>query len=155
MSRETRELTLRKGRFDKSVIYRVKKHWSVIFKLAPEFFEDETLSIFINYPEDGSQFDRDKYQDIFKVKNRRRNNVGNNPPPSQGKKTVTELRFSIPGSFHYFVSPGVSTDIVCDGFVSVEPELSVPLESLVCQTVLSKLLGPLSSWRDKLEVAHR
>ena len=75
MSRETRELTLRKGRFDKSVIYRVKKHWSVIFKLAPEFLEDETLSIFINYPEDGSQFDRDKYQDIFKVKNRRRNNV--------------------------------------------------------------------------------
>ena len=74
MSRETRELTLRKGRFDKSVIYRVKKHWSVIFKLAPEFFEDETLSIFINYPEDGSQFDRDKYQDIFKVKIGRKNN---------------------------------------------------------------------------------
>ena len=74
---------------------------------------------------------------------------------SQGKGTVTELKFSIAGSFHYFVSPGVSTDIVCDGFVSVEPELSLPLESLVCQTVLSKLLGPLSSWRDKLEVAHR
>ena len=68
---------------------------------------------------------------------------------------MTELKFSIAGSFHYFVSLGVSTDIVCDGFVSVEPELSLPLESLVCQTVLSKLLGPLSSWRDKLEVAHR
>ena len=73
MSKETRELTLRKGRFDKSVIYKVKKHDSVIFKLAPEFFEDETLSIFINYPEDGSQFDRDKYQDIFKVKKLRKN----------------------------------------------------------------------------------
>lgn len=73
MSTETRELTLRKGRFEKSVIYRVKKHWSVIFKLAPEFFEDETLSIFINYPEDGSQFDRDKYQDIFKVKKKEGN----------------------------------------------------------------------------------
>ena len=67
MSKETRELTLRKGRFEKSVIYRVKKHGSVVFKLAPEFLEDETLSIFINYPEDGSQFDRDKYQDIYKV----------------------------------------------------------------------------------------
>ena len=67
MSTETRELTLRKGRFEKSVIYRVKKHGSVVFKLAPEFLEDETVSIFINYPEDGSQFDRDKYQDIYKV----------------------------------------------------------------------------------------
>ena len=67
MSKETRELTLRKGRFEKSVIYRVKKHGSVVFKLAPEFLEDETVSIFINYPEEGSQFDRDKYQDIFKV----------------------------------------------------------------------------------------
>ena len=72
MSKEPRELTLRKGRFDKSVIYKVEKHSSVIFKLAPEFLEDETVSIFINYPEDGSQFDRDKYQDIFKVKSSRR-----------------------------------------------------------------------------------
>ena len=72
MSKEPRELTLSKGRFDKSVIYKVEKHNSVIFKLAPEFLEDETVSIFINYPEDGSQFDRDKYQDIFKVKSRRR-----------------------------------------------------------------------------------
>ena len=67
MSKETRELTLRKGRFDKSVIYRVKKYWSVIFKLAPEFFEDKTLRILVNYPEDGRQFDRDRYQDIYRV----------------------------------------------------------------------------------------
>ena len=71
----------------------------------------------------------------------------------QGEGKVTELQFSLAGSFHYMVTAG--EEIVCDGFVSVDPELSVPLDSLVCQTVLSKLLGPLSSWRDKLEVAHR
>ena len=93
MSTETRELTLRKGRFEKSVIYRVKKHWSVIFKLAPEFFEDETLSIFINYPEDGSQFDRDKYQDIFKVKKKKeiKHNLKLIPLTGQGNCDGTEV----------------------------------------------------------------
>ena len=67
MSKEIRELTLRKGRFNKSTILKVKKGWSVIFKLAPEFFEHKALSLLINYPEDGKQFERDKYQDIFKV----------------------------------------------------------------------------------------
>ena len=37
----------------------------------------------------------------------------------------------------------------------VEPELSIPMDSIVCQTVLSKLLGPVQSWRDKLEVAYK
>ena len=37
----------------------------------------------------------------------------------------------------------------------VDPELMYPMDSIVCQTVLSKLLGPLPTWKDKLEVAYR
>ena len=73
----------------------------------------------------------------------------------QGEGKVTELQFSIPGSFHYMVSTGEKREIVCNGFVGVEPSLPLSLDSILCQTVLSKLLGPLSTWRDKLEVARR
>ena len=37
----------------------------------------------------------------------------------------------------------------------VDPQLMYPMDSIVCQTVLSKLLGPLPTWKDKLEVAYR
>ena len=67
------------------------------------------------------------------------------------------MTVSVAGSFHYYVTSGADPGPLCDGYLSVDPELprGLPLESLVCQTVLAKLLGPLASWRDKLEVAYR
>ena len=67
------------------------------------------------------------------------------------------MTVSVAGSFHYYVTSGADPGPLCDGYLSVDPELprGLPLDSLVCQTVLAKLLGPLASWRDKLEVAYR
>ena len=67
------------------------------------------------------------------------------------------MTVSVAGSFHYYVASGADPAPLCDGYLSVDPELprGLPLDSLVCQTVLAKLLGPLASWRDKLEVAYR
>ena len=151
MSKEIRELTLRKGRFNKSTILKVKKGWSVIFKLAPEFFEHKALSLLINYPEDGKQFERDKYQDIFKVSSPRVGHILTSQV--QGKEKVGELEFSQAGPFHFMVCAG--QEILSDGVITVDPDLLFPLESVVCQTVLSKLLGRVSAWRGKLEVAHK
>lgn len=40
--------------------------------------------------------------------------------------------------------------ILWQAYVIVEPEMKVPLNAIRCQTVLSKCLGPLSSWRQRL-----
>ncbi len=62
------------------------------------------------------------------------------------------------GAFHYYItvrksSAGVAlpADSVGDGYFLVEPELTCrgrhrSVDSVVCQTVLSKLMGPLDTW---------
>ena len=135
---EARALTLHKGRFDKCNLYKVKKGCAIVFTFAPEFLADDNISLFINYPVDGAQFERNKYQNIY-----------------SNCKQEYKLTVNIAGSYHYYVT--ISQDIVSDGYISVDPDLAhgLQLDSLVCQTVLSKLLGPLNSWKDKLEVAYR
>ena len=61
------------------------------------------------------------------------------------------------GSYHYYVASGTSQEPLCDGYISVDPDLAqgLELDGLMCQTVLAKLLGPLKTWREKLEVAYR
>ena len=60
------------------------------------------------------------------------------------------------GSYHYYVASGTSEPL-CDGYINVDPDLAqgLELDGLMCQTVLAKLLGPLNTWREKLEVAYR
>ena len=68
----------------------------------------------------------------------------------------SELTVSRAGSYHYYVA-SEDKEPLCDGYISVDPVLAqgLELDGLMCQTVLAKLLGPLDTWRDKLEVAHR
>ncbi|GMS83451.1 hypothetical protein PENTCL1PPCAC_5626 [Pristionchus entomophagus] len=69
-----------------------------------------------------------------------------------------EVVCSTAGSFHYeFFVDGNSTKGGC-GFFLVDPRLSIngsplPLDSIVGQTHLTKLLGPLSEWKDRLRVS--
>ena len=61
---EVRCLTLHRGRFEKTRLYKVKKNWKIIFKLAPEFLAQSDISFHINYPVDGENFCREKYQSV-------------------------------------------------------------------------------------------
>ena len=74
--------------------------------------------------------------------------------PSQQDKTshYAELTVHLPGSFHFFFT--TTNTQAGAGYFLVDPELIYPLDSIICQTVLSKLLGPLPTWKDKLEVAY-
>ena len=64
---EVRELTLHRGRFEKSTLYKVKKGWRVVLRLGPEFLAVDNIRLMTNYPGDGETFDRNKYRDIYQV----------------------------------------------------------------------------------------
>lgn len=55
---------MHRGRFEKTRLYKVKKNWKIIFKLAPEFLAESDISFHINYPVDGENFCREKYQSV-------------------------------------------------------------------------------------------
>ena len=62
---EVRSLTLHRGRFEKTRLYKVKKGWKIIFKLALEFLAESDISFHINCPADGENFCREKYRNIL------------------------------------------------------------------------------------------
>ena len=63
---EVRSLTLKRGKFEKSTLYKVKKGWKVKFKFSPEFLPEDNLSLLINFPIEGASFIRDKYAFLFR-----------------------------------------------------------------------------------------
>ena len=112
---EVRQLVLEKGRFEKSVLYRVKKGWRIIFTLGPEFLADSNTLVMINYPAADGVFDRNKYVNL-----------------SRHDDEETELIVSKPGSYHYYVTVNDDSTPVCDGYINVDPELphNLTLDSL-------------------------
>ena len=59
-----------------------------------------------------------------------------------------------PFQFRYTTGTSVKED-KCSGFFVVAPTLKYDLNSLCCQTYITKLLGPLSKWKQKLQVAKQ
>ncbi|KAJ6647863.1 Glycogen debranching enzyme [Pseudolycoriella hygida] len=74
-----------------------------------------------------------------------------------------EIEIKRAGSFHFYFTYEGSDSKTPQGsfYIQIEPNISVgvdglqviPLDAIRCQTVLSKCLGPLSTWENKLSVA--
>ena len=70
---------------------------------------------------------------------------------------VTHIDLSCSGTFCFYLIKG--TEQVCQGYFVVEPSLNVgsgslPLDSIIMQTVLTKSLGLFTDWEKRLEVAR-
>lgn len=60
------------------------------------------------------------------------------------------------GPFQFRYTTGITVEEdECSGFFVVAPTLMYHLNSLCCQTYITKLLGPLSEWKEKLQVAKQ
>lgn len=67
------------------------------------------------------------------------------------------LNLDLAGTFHFVCN---SLDehnfeqVIWQAYVIVKPEIKLPLNSIRCQTVLSKNLGPFSEWRKRLAITR-
>ncbi|KAF6206185.1 hypothetical protein GE061_017413 [Apolygus lucorum] len=129
-------LDLNKGENLSQQYYRIRRGDTVIFKQNSSLYGCN-VKLFSEFPEKNEPYVRGKYRQVF--------------------NRVTALR---PGSFHYFFTiDGSDTNVDGEGYILVEPSLKIggdplPLDCIQCITYLSKCLGPLSSWREKLAVAR-
>ncbi|XP_011307475.1 glycogen debranching enzyme isoform X1 [Fopius arisanus] len=140
-----RILTLNKGEHQDGILYRVKQGWHLQFSLGPSLFGRQ-LNIFTNHPISlGQQFQRQTYHQL------------------EWTEGSANLRLTTAGSFHYYLTDSQEpNDLkpVASGYILVEPELilgssneKLSLDCIQCQTVLSKNLGPISTWEEKLLVS--
>ncbi|XP_055387431.1 glycogen debranching enzyme [Condylostylus longicornis] len=162
-----------------STLYRVKKGSIVRLTPGPSFLGKE-IALYTNFPEE-AQFIRTTYRPLMfygKHGEELLHNVNNNPYVIISDVDVyCEVKLNRSGTFRFYFLH--NRDEITglgqyhnkdekknhgDGsfYIQVEPELIVgpegakkiiPLNSVRCQTVLSKCLGPINTWEAKLRVA--
>ncbi|KAF5274002.1 hypothetical protein FQA39_LY01117 [Lamprigera yunnana] len=152
-----RVLTLNDKEHSNTILYRMKKNWILQFHIGTSLFGCK-VSLYCNYPEtkDGklAKFNINRY---YLLPFRQYEGWNN----TDDTALCAEINIKVSGSFHYYFVYENATE-PCpqgSGYFLVDPVLTygddevLPLDCIQCQTVLSKCLGPFSSWENKLRVA--
>ncbi|KAK4310829.1 hypothetical protein Pmani_017632 [Petrolisthes manimaculis] len=154
---QVRVLTLNHGDHLDSTLFRLQKGWVLQLRPGPSLL-GRAVSVFTNHPEDPSEgFTRSRYRRLRWMSDSR----------NKGDDTAlyVEVTLSMPGSFHYYFTyeDGSEDRVKAEGsgFFLVDPVLTVgmdnqplPQDCIQCQTVLSKCLGPLPDWEQRIQVAY-
>uniref|UniRef100_A0A668AN62 Glycogen debranching enzyme n=1 Tax=Myripristis murdjan TaxID=586833 RepID=A0A668AN62_9TELE len=119
------------------------------FRLGPSL-QGKNVSVHTNYPDEGRRFERNTFRVL----------PWNNPT---GKEDDSDkfccLDLKIAGSYQYYFGHG-NMKRSGGGYIVVDPVLRIgaddqilPLDCITIQTYLSKCLGHLDDWPDRLRVA--
>ncbi|KAK8374371.1 hypothetical protein O3P69_011987 [Scylla paramamosain] len=152
---QVRVLTLNHKDHLDSTLFRLQKGWILQLRPGPTLLGRQ-VSVFTNHPErpeDG--FTRTKYRHL----------QWKSDSHNKGDDTAlyVEVTLVMAGSFHYYFTYDDSENkdkAQGSGFFLVDPTLIVGTNEVLqqdcvqCQTVLSKNLGPLPDWEQRLQVAH-
>ena len=147
-STQIRILRLVDGEHNDGVLYRLQKKWVIHFMLGPTLASRD-VSIYTNVPDDGQIYDRSTYRKL----------KWNVPTRISGDKLddFAPLMLHTAGSFQYYFS--YDGKKAGSGYFIVDPTLTVgsdhavlPLDAVCMQTVLPKLLGKFSTWKERLLV---
>lgn len=123
-------------------LFRVNKKSNLILKPEPRCSALQ-VTLKTNYPiKKGSKFNRTKYYPLAI-------SADHQDLISSAFNWSVSIILEIAGTFHFICST-LDEKEIWQAYIIVNPELKIPLDSVRCQTVLSKNLGPLSEWRMRL-----
>ncbi|XP_022695874.1 glycogen debranching enzyme-like isoform X2 [Varroa jacobsoni] len=138
------------GRKCESEIYKVPRDTTVRFELGPSLYGHD-VALFINCPSSPEiAFKRDCYRPLkWKY---------HFADYADGSNAYSDCHFAMSGSFRFYFTIDDNREENGSGYLLVDPVLTLqgktlPLDAIQCQTVLSKCLGPLNTWEDKIKVA--
>nr|XP_055058383.1 glycogen debranching enzyme isoform X1 [Misgurnus anguillicaudatus]XP_055058385.1 glycogen debranching enzyme isoform X1 [Misgurnus anguillicaudatus]XP_055058386.1 glycogen debranching enzyme isoform X1 [Misgurnus anguillicaudatus] len=130
-------------------LFRLEQGFELQFRLGPTL-QGKHVHVHTNYPAEGERFDRHKFRALDWI-----NPTGRE---DDSDKFCT-LNLQISGSYQYYFGHG-DEEKSGGGYIVVDPVLRVgadnhvlPLDCISIQTYLSKCLGPLDEWLDRLRVA--
>lgn len=157
-------LSLDHGQHQENLLYRI--HRDDVLRISPgPSLLGKKLQLFTNYPVEGKDFDRNAFQ-LLKWKNAQGQPL--TPPPANDLTFVKDLDIYCElvaeraGSFKFYITYAKGGAHEASFYVQIEPKIFVgppkakkliPLDSVRCQTVLAKCLGPINTWEAKLKVA--
>ncbi|XP_066154980.1 glycogen debranching enzyme isoform X1 [Euwallacea fornicatus] len=154
---QVRVLTLNDREYQESIIYRIEKNFILQFRFGPTLL-GRKIKLYCNYPIEVNnvlaEFDRNTYQLLNWYQDEGCKNADDTA-------SYAEIIPKIAGSFHYyFIYENENIEErQGSGYFLVDPVLKygtnnevLPLDCIQCQTVLSKHLGPFSTWDSKLKV---
>ncbi|XP_030388074.1 glycogen debranching enzyme isoform X2 [Scaptodrosophila lebanonensis] len=165
---ETYSIPIREGSDAEHVLYRLKRGCKLCVHPDASLL-GRKIVLYTNYPAEGQKFVRTEYRTLdWQLKTGKQiTSLGHREVRVVDTDIYNELQLNISGTFHFYFAYAdgeVDSSTPANGalYVQVEPTLHVgpagaqkiiPLDSVRCQTVLTKLLGPLNTWEAKLRVA--
>ncbi|XP_060940670.1 glycogen debranching enzyme [Limanda limanda] len=130
-------------------LFRLEQGFELQFRLGPSL-QGRRVLLYSNYPIEGERFERNKFRVL----------AWSYPTGRQDDSDkFCSLDLKTAGSYQYYFGHG-DTEQSGGGYVVVDPVLRVgadnkilPLDCITIQTYLSKCLGHLDDWADRLRVA--
>lgn len=156
-------LSLDHGENRENQLYRI--HRDAVLRISPgPSMLGKKLQLLTNYPAAGQDFVRDHFRVMSW-----NDNQGQAIVPLKGDLVFVkdldmycELVAERAGSFKFYFTFAKDGAPEASFYIGIEPKIFVgspkarkliPLDSIRCQTVLAKCLGPISTWEAKLQVA--
>ncbi|XP_062509338.1 glycogen debranching enzyme-like [Corticium candelabrum] len=156
-SREVRVLTLEEHADYETTLFRFQKGVTLRFKLSP-ILQALNVNIRCNHPSGGSWtlFEKDRFHQL--------DWTSDSHCWYDDSERYCDVEISCAGAFQFIVEyrkyeKGGSELVTKIGYFLVDPTLrltkttTLPLDCVACLTLLSKNLGVLTGWKQKLQVA--
>jgi len=151
MVAQVRVLTLEEEENYEQQLFHVKKGWSIRFSLGSSLCH-RNVEFFCNYPfAENEKFVRNEYN-LFKW-------AKSDSHSLNFQETYVDIKITRAGAYQFYlaVNNGDVRHTCCTGAFLVDPTLAtadgeLPLDRVMMQSVLCKLLGPFNQWKKQLSI---